>query len=310
MPHGGFITSCFLAVAKFHFNTTRLSYSQPHTIALQLQFLRRSSKGPARLTVSELKLGRRTSTIHISLSHGEENVSPTVVGYLTQSNLAKEVGMSLDTAYALHPSPPAPPSAEALRDGFEPNWVLAEKKFSKFRKAGGHVKTYLPRQGQVGQALIDQWLSFENGEPFTQEALGYLVDTFPQIMESANGQEDLENEMKELQAQSSGALGCEAERPGESRAALDKAQWAHFWYPTVTLNMDIKKLLPSEGVEWLFSRVRAKRIKDGRMDLEVTVLDEEGDIVALSTHVALIVGAERNMISSAHSGNTGNESKL
>ena len=36
-------------------------------------------------------------------------------------------------------------------------------------------------------------------------------------------------------------------------------------------------------------------IKNGRMDLEVVVLDEEGDIVALSQHVALIVGAERNL---------------
>ena len=31
------------------------------------------------------------------------------------------------------------------------------------------------------------------------------------------------------------------------------------------------------------------------MDLEVTVLDERGEVVALSTHVALIVRAERNM---------------
>ena len=30
------------------------------------------------------------------------------------------------------------------------------------------------------------------------------------------------------------------------------------------------------------------------MDLEITVLDERGEVVALSTHVALIVGAERN----------------
>ena len=61
------------------------------------------------------------------------------------------------------------------------------------------------------------------------------------------------------------------------------------------LNIEFKKPLPEEGVEWLFSRVRAKKIQKGRMDLEVEIRDEEGEVVALSQHVALILGAERNM---------------
>ena len=73
------------------------------------------------------------------------------------------------------------------------------------------------------------------------------------------------------------------------------AKPARFWYPTVLLNMDFKKPLPEEGVEWLFVRVETKRIRNGRMDLEVVILDESGDIVALSQHVALAVGFERNV---------------
>ena len=41
--------------------------------------------------------------------------------------------------------------------------------------------------------------------------------------------------------------------------------------------------------------MRAKKIEKGRMDLEVEVRDEGGEVVALSQHVALILGAERNM---------------
>lgn len=67
-----------------------------------------------------------------------------------------------------------------------------------------------------------------------------------------------------------------------------------FWYPTLLLNLDIKKSLPEEGVEWLFARVDTKQIKDGRMDIDLVILDEEGDIVALSTHVALAVDVSRN----------------
>ena len=257
--------------------------------------------GPAKFTVSDSKLGTRISTIHISLTQGQGDPDqhPAVVGYITQSNLTTEAGLSLETAFSLHPPPLPIQSTDALRRDEEPNWVLTEKKFTKFRKAGRHVKTYLLREGQVGQALIDQWLCFESGERFTQEALGYLVDTFPQIMESANGQGDLAKEMRQLQAQNAGA--SDVQESGPIGTGLDKSQWAQFWYPTVTLTIDIKKALPVEGVDWLFSRVRAKQIRNGRMDLEVTILNEDGDILALSTHVALIVDAKRNMVRNANS---------
>jgi hypothetical protein len=39
----------------------------------------------------------------------------------------------------------------------------------------------------------------------------------------------------------------------------------------------------------------SKLIKNGRMDLEVVILDEEGDIVALSHHIAFAVPLERNL---------------
>lgn len=294
VPHGGYVTSCFMSVVKLHFGTTLASSDQPHTIALQLNFIRRNWSGPATFTVSELKLGRRTSTIHVALTQGNADQPPSVVGYFTQSNIDTESGVSLPSVYSLEPSPPSPPSTAALRRDTDRAWILHHKPFSNFRKAGQHVITYLPRNGQVGQALVDQWLTLADGERFTQESLGYVVDTFPQIVETSSSPEN-QQEMKRVRNESD----YEGLTSGlQSRAAsnsLDKSQWALFWYPTVLLNLEIKKALPPEGVEWLFSRVRAKKIKNGRMDLEVIILDEQGDIVALSHHVALIVGAERNM---------------
>ena len=81
----------------------------------------------------------------------------------------------------------------------------------------------------------------------------------------------------------------------EQSTKMTKNKWARFWYPTLLLNLEMKKALPSEGLEWLFVRVRAKQIQNGRMDLEVVILDELGEIVALSQHVTLILSAERNM---------------
>ncbi|CAN9091847.1 unnamed protein product [Alternaria alternata] len=67
-----------------------------------------------------------------------------------------------------------------------------------------------------------------------------------------------------------------------------------FWYPTLLLNLDVKKSLPPEGVKWLQVRVEMKKMQKGRMDLEVFVHDPAGDLVALSHHVGFVVDASRN----------------
>jgi len=57
----------------------------------------------------------------------------------------------------------------------------------------------------------------------------------------------------------------------------------------------VKKLLPQEGVEWLFVRVKAKVIRNGRFDLDVEVWDEKGELVANSVHASLVMDASRNI---------------
>ena len=295
VPHGGIVTSTVLAAVKLHFENTLSSYNQPHTITLNLEFLRRTSTGPASISIQNVKLGRRTSTVHVVLmqspSQSDGSATPTtcLVGYLTQSNLFTEEGVSLPTQWALSPPP------DALPRGEDPHWVMQkENPYPKFRKAVNQVRGYLPREGQVAKATVDEWLCFSKpAERFTQESLGFVSDMFPQIVETAFS-------VAEVQA----GLGRKATTLNDAAAstALNKVTLAErkgkvavFWYPTVLLNLDIKKALPPEGVEFLFVRARAKQIKNGRMDLEVTVLDQEGDLVAFSTHVCLILGSERNL---------------
>ena len=115
-------------------------------------------------------------------------------------------------------------------------------------------------------------MRFESGEKFTNQSLGFVVDMIPQIVE-----------MYRTDAE---GRASSVERELKSIGAVDLRNWGLMWYPTLLLNLDMKKVLPPEGVEWLFVRVRAKQIRDGRMDLEVVVLDEEEDLVAISNHVS------------------------
>ena len=225
-------------------------------------FIRRTSAGSAILTVKDVKLGRNTSTIHVSLS--QDGGREEVIGYITLRNLTTESGVSLDTSWHLFP-PPYSADTALLREDKDPNWKLQpEMAFAAFRKASAHLDFYLPRKGQKEKSHADEWICFSDGEKFTASTLGYVADAWPQLVDAyRENNKDIAN--------------------------------AKLWYPTLLLNLEIKKGLGPEGQEWLFVRVRLKRIKNGRLDLEVIILDEEGDIVALSNHVNFVLGAERNI---------------
>lgn len=140
--------------------------------------------------------------------------------------------------------------------------------FAEFRKASNKVEFWHPAAGQPQLSIGDEWIRLRSGERWNDDRIGFVSDMWPMVVEA-------------FLAVSTGGSA--------------KRQPARYWYPTLLLNLDIKKSLGSEGVEWLFARVRAKQIRNGRMDLEVVILDNAGEIVALSHHVCLILGAERNL---------------
>ncbi|KAF2876229.1 thioesterase-like superfamily-domain-containing protein [Massariosphaeria phaeospora] len=257
VPNGGYVTGCILQVVATHFSTALAKQNQPHTIALHAEFLRRTQAGPALFKVDNVKLGRQTSVVHVHMSQeGREEV----VAYVTNSNMDTEEGVSFESGYELRPPPPAVDLVK-LEDDMDPNWRVQDKMpFSKFRKASQKVKWHFPRNGQAAIGLADEWLCFADGSQFTNSSIGFVADMFPQIVE----------------------------------AYRDKSQ-GPFWYPTLLLNIDIKKALPAQGAKWLAVRVQMKKLKNGRMDLEVHVHDAEGDLVALSHHVSLVLDASRNI---------------
>jgi hypothetical protein len=183
-----------------------------------------------------------------------------VVAYVTNSNMDTEEGVSFDMEYSLTP-PPLTVDLKKLEQEQDENWYKQGKMpFSNFRKASQKVDWHFPRNGQLRKSLADEWICFADGTNFTDTSIGFVADMFPQIIEFYR----------------------------------DKEQ-GPFWYPTLLLNLDIKKALPPEGVKWLQVRVQMKRIKNGRMDLEVFVHDADDDLVALSHHVGFVMDAARNM---------------
>lgn len=98
-----------------------------------------------------------------------------------------------------------------------------------------------------------------------------------------------------------------ADSPHSAQATADRSvRWARDgppdmhpeWsvprvYPTINMGIEVKKNLPAEGVKWLFTRFRMKGLSDGRFDLGCEVWDEQGELVAVSQQVWMVVEMDR-----------------
>ncbi|PYH43432.1 thioesterase family protein [Aspergillus saccharolyticus JOP 1030-1] len=299
VPHGGYSSAIIYRLALTHFaHTHPQQYRDPATpISMQLTFLRRTAVGPALLNVQDVKIGARTSTIHVTLSQsknsnmktqsqtGEEEQEVKIAGYITVSPAHAEIGLTAPTGWMPLPEPARGSQPDrgvnlvALGEyGRDGEWKRIQLPFPEFRRATQHVDLYGPRQPQ-SMAAVDQWARFRPGGDqmarWSNEAVVYLTDTFPLALSGLDRM----------------AVTAEGDGKIESR----------HWYPTVVLNIDFKKRLPATGETWLYSRVQTVSVREGRTDLGVIILDATGQVVAMATQVGLVVSASRNL---------GNRSKL
>ncbi|PGG98079.1 hypothetical protein GX51_06991 [Blastomyces parvus] len=281
-PNGGYLTAILYRLATTHFQNTHPTRhsSRPMPISMQLSFIRRSAVGPALMTVRDVKLGLRTSTIQVTLSqpgssNSAEKYIDKVTGYITISDPVSEVGVSTPCSWTLYPPPPEfkPPQ---LRDGQPvPNslWKKTIMKDPNFRRASSNSEFWEPVDPRLDErrGIVDQWGRLRPRGPkgglgrWTNEAVAYLVDIFPVALENL-----------------------------EYATAKEMGSPPPYWFPTIALNIDFKKPLPEGGVEWLYSRITTKSVRNGRTDIEVIVMDEAGEIVALATQLGLVLGSGRN----------------
>ncbi|PYI29141.1 hypothetical protein BP00DRAFT_427841 [Aspergillus indologenus CBS 114.80] len=294
VPHGGYTSAILYRLALTHFaHTHPLQYRGPATpIAMQLTFLRRTAVGPALLNVQDVKLGSRTSTLHVTLTQpkqsgrgvGSEGAVQAeqelkVAGYITVSPAHAEVGLTAPTGWTPLPMPARGSRPDGGVDlvalggsGRDGEWERIKLPFPEFRRATQHVDLYGPRQPRT-MAAVDQWARFrpegDQTARWSNEALVYLTDTFPLALSGLDQR------------------AATAEGGGEAGG--------RHWYPTVVLNIDFKKRLPATGEAWLYSRVQTVSVRDGRTDLGVTVMDAAGQVVAVATQVGLVVSASRNL---------------
>lgn len=277
--HGGFVASVVLSAIAEHFRTTLAHLNQPHTITLHLEYLRPSNAGEIIVDIKDVKPGASTSTVHITaLQNGKERV----VGYANNMNMNTAKGVSYATDYKLVPGP-TPADVTKLAAGKDHRWVGYSNPYhpKSPTKVQTHLKFVMPKNGSPHPSIMDEWITpARSGERFTNEMIGFVADQWPQICENYRAES----------IHSSEGIVARALRAADGATRPEDQGWrSPFWYPTLSIGIEVKKLLPQEGADWLFVRARAKEIKDGRMDVEVVILDANLELVALSNHVCFIV---------------------
>ena len=194
-------------------------------------------------------------------------------------------GVSYDTNYRLAPAA-APADILKLASGTESHWTKWAFPWhaKSFLKPYTHFHFYIPINGPPHPSLTDVWITPGNkDDAFTTEILGSIADIWPRMVENYCP----ESEWSTTSLVSRALRGRET-----SSIDADFGLGRHpqaFWYLTLSMTLEIKKLLPPQGVKWLFMRAQAKGIRNGRMDTEVTILDQNSELVALSHHVCLVI---------------------
>jgi acyl-CoA thioesterase len=258
-----------------HFKRThpKAHNADPWPISMQLVYLRRSDVGPAELSIKDVKLGRRTSTVHVALSQGGRD---KVTGYVTVSDVASDTGITLPSKWRLSPAPVSsrPPQVDENGETTDGIWRKMPLRHADYRRAARQTRIYVPLDKQQEYSIVDQWARLwpvgPKGGPskWTTESAAHLLDIFPIAL---------------LNMESAGAALV---NPGAAPPPM--------WFPTVTLNIDFKKRIPPEGLEWLYSRVTMKSISNGRTDIEVVQMDEHGQLMAVMSQIGMIMSASRS----------------
>ncbi|KAL0571006.1 hypothetical protein V5O48_010953 [Marasmius crinis-equi] len=287
--HGGSVAAVVHHAAATHLTTTLAAQNQPDILTLHYEFLRGCERCDSTITVVDLKLGASTSTFQLQLS---QNGQTKVIALATSTNFDKPVGPTLSTDWNLHPTPQPVPNFDKVL-GYQPDehWLPAH--------LAGEVIPFTrrmlvlnPRDGFPIDGICDAWYTFLGKERMDATHLALMADYIPSMSDTLlnnGGLYDARNTFRQVAQWAEKNPGV----PAELTNTLKDAMQASIFGYTLTLDIEFKRRLPKEGLQWIFQRAATRMLRDGRMDLDVTICDERMELLCLSRQVVLVLDAQR-----------------
>ena len=285
---GGCISGVLHLAAATHLATTLGKYGQPDVHTMHIEFLRYCVARDLQITVADLKCGGTTCTIQLVLSQDGQT---KVVALVASTDFGKSLGPSFDIGWSLNPpAKPMPDFAKVEANQEDEHWVPG-KVVGDIIPMTGRITNLNARGGFTIPGIADAWNSFD-GERMDATHLALMCDFIPSMSDTLlhnGGLYDAHKRLSEMEAWAK-------EHPGEPclmEARLADAAHATTINNTISMNIEFKKRLPESGLKWEFTRVQSKRLENGRLDIHVTILDEQMDLVCLSRQAILVLDAKR-----------------
>ena len=204
--------------------------------------------------------------------------------------------ISAQTGWQLLP-PPIPTSTLSLASDCDPNWIGYLAPFSplSLRRAQSYIKYFVPIKSQ-SLNYVDQWItpgwkdeSMADGPVWTNELIHFVLDNcLPTLNDLICKGSELHDAIVKggLQQRQARLDGRDDRIWGVGLTDTDLPPWI---ISTITITIEIKRLLPEEGTKWLFLRATTKSLLNNRMDYDIVLTDEHNELIALSHHVLQVI---------------------
>ncbi|KAI9713260.1 MAG: hypothetical protein M1820_001247 [Bogoriella megaspora] len=272
---------------EHRFSTVHKKLNQPNVLSIQVQFFRLLFPSKAQISFRDIHLGKSASTAQFTVIQNEKDCIAGMV------NLQVLDGYTFKTSWNLAPAP-CEASIGHLSTDSDPRWVSYQCPYHPegFRRVQSYVKFFVPLVLK-DPTYLDQWFTpSDPGDTFSNETIGFVADLSLPILDNFFGKDCSGSHEHILEV----ADQQKRDREMGIHRVVDASSGAYEskgMIMTMSSNIEIKKRLPPDGVKWLFMRAIAKQIKAGRLSMEVILLDENGDLVAVSSQVLPIIDLER-----------------
>lgn len=254
--HGGIVTAILQLAAKTHFSTTLSAQNQPDILSMHIDFLRTCTHHPftITITINDLKVGWRTSTIQLHLTQLSSKSMPTpgepkIAATATSINFDASPGPPVPIDWKIQPQPkPAPDWAKLSKNQPDDNWLPAfiDGELMPYTR---RMMQLSPRGGRSPVAgLCDVWNSF-GSERIDSTHLAVLTDLIPSMSDSllqTGGVFDARTIGNAVETWANANPGV----PCRLSNSLAQAAKAGIWNSTLTLDIEFKERLAEEGLEW------------------------------------------------------------
>lgn len=263
--------------------------NQPDILSMHLEFLRPCERRDSIIAVTTLKAGSVTSTLQLQLS---QNGNVKIVALATATNFDKVLGPSVATDWTLHPPPLEKQDFERVAaqqpdEHWIPGQILGEiipvtRRILVLNSRGGHTVA----------GVCDAWNRFLGDERMDATYLAMMADIIPSLSDTIlrNGElYDGHAFIQKLQKWAEKNPGVPAVVGNSVAEAMQSATFNQ----TVTMDLEFKRRIPKEGQRWIFTRVASKMLRDGRMDLDITMCNEQMELLCTARQVIVVLEAGR-----------------